>query len=79
MVQIIPRSASLIYSSKNLYIPHGSDNTLSLPFSHLCHTFHFISHMVQIIRRDVLSSSITVTDFISHMVQIIPSTSSIKF
>ena len=71
MVQIIPNSfANLSAHFPGLYIPHGSDNTLTGPLSVLFPHF-FISHMVQIIQFSSRYSEIQMRSFISHMVQII--------
>ena len=48
-----------------LYIPHGSDNTQQHQHFPLAHS-SFISHMVQIILRGILSSGICIELYIPH-------------
>ena len=63
---------------KDLYIPHGSDNTTgNTPVGSAFFNF-FISHMVQIIRTQTKENVQVTLNFISHMVQIIPPTMSIS-
>jgi len=74
MVQIIlQRVAVIARALRDLYIPHGSDNTelLDEELTHLKEKY-FISHMVQIILRNIPNQWFRPSQiFISHMVQII--------
>ena len=74
MVQIIlTRNGFETVTHKQLYIPHGSDNTyykttIVIPVLQQI----FISHMVQIILSLIVTLLKYCRFFISHMVQIIP-------
>ena len=77
MVQMIVVTShqSLVPSHQSLvtvlfYIPHGSDNTAIASMGGKGQIV-FISHMVQIIRRNLKLPHINSAKFISHMVQII--------
>jgi len=55
-------------STVNLYIPHGSDESLN-EYWQLMSIFLFISHMVQMKVDTLEGFAYTVSHFISHMVQ----------
>ena len=69
MVQIKPEASVKAISFTDLYIPHGSDKTIS-KITGSEFTKNFISHMVQIKLFDIFKIVLAISYFISHMVQI---------